>query len=243
MNLKDSTMKNIVTKVSLIGAVVFGIVANSPAQVITRTVSTNYAVNIAIPDNDISGIASTKAFGGLTLPFETNVFDLNVTLNITGDYNGDLYAYLTHNTGFSVLLNRVGKTTANPLGYSDDGINVKFDDQSTGRDVHNYRVTLSGNATTPLTGPLSGTWLPDARNTNPDTVLDTTARTALLNSFNGLNPNGTWTLFVADLSAGGTSTLVSWGLEVTVPEPGTIALFVLGAIGMVGLSRRSQKKA
>ena len=240
MSRKDSIMKSIITKVSLVAVAVFGIAANSSAQVTTRTVSTNFSVNLAIPDNDFSGIASTKAFGGLTLPFETNVFDLNVTLNISGDYNGDLYAYITHNSGFSVLLNRVGKTTANPLGYSDDGINIKLDDQATGRDVHNYRVTLSGNQTTPLPAGLTGTWLPDGRNVNPDTVLDTSARTALLSSFMGLNPSGSWTLFIADLSAGGTSTLVSWGLEVTVPEPGTVALLALGGIGLFCAARRKK---
>ena len=29
-------------------------------------------------------------------------------------FNGDLYAYLTHGSGFSVLLNRVGRTARRP---------------------------------------------------------------------------------------------------------------------------------
>jgi len=48
-------------------------------------------------------------------------------------------------------------------------------------------------------------------------------------SFNGLNPNGTWTLFFADLSGGDASTLVSWGLDIAaVPEPTTWALVGFG---------------
>jgi hypothetical protein len=45
-------------------------------------------------------------------------------------------------------------------------------------------------------------------------VTDLDPRTAFLSSFKGLDPNGEWTLFVADLSAGNISTLVSWGLNI-----------------------------
>jgi subtilisin-like proprotein convertase family protein len=58
--------------------------------------------------------------------------------------------------------------------------------------------------------------------------------------FNSMVPNGQWTLFIADLSAGGTSTLVSWGLTVvTVPEPQTWAM-VAGGLGMLALRRRAR---
>src|SRR4030095_2852575 len=58
-------------------------------------------------------------------------------------------------------------------------------------------------------------------------------RTGLLSSFNGLNPNGEWTLFLADLSPLDTSTLVSWGLELCglPPIPPTITLQPPGAPG------------
>jgi subtilisin-like proprotein convertase family protein len=207
------------------------------------TVSTNYSVSQAVPDNDQSGLSITK---NLSSPlFVTNILDLNVNLQITGDFNGDLYAYVTHSSGFSVLLNRAGRTASNPDGYGDDGFNIRLDDQAgpatgTGtRDVHNYRLTLSP----PGGGQLTGTWLPDGRNVNPLNTLDTDARTALLSSFNGLDPNGSWTLFIADLSPGGNSTLVSWGLEVTVPEPGTFGLMALGGLVMFYFARRRTKKA
>ena len=42
----------------------------------------------------------------------------------------------------------------------------------------------------------------------------------MLNLLNGMDGNGLWTLYMADLSPLGESTLVSWGLEITmVPEP------------------------
>lgn len=88
-----------------------------------------------------------------------------------------------------------------------------FDD-SAANDFHLYQAAggliLGGAA-----------WQPDGRSAPPNSVLDTSARTSLLNGFNGMNPNGSWTLFVADLSVGGQSTVTAWGLDITaVPEPG-----------------------
>jgi subtilisin-like proprotein convertase family protein len=157
-------------------------------------------------------LASTKTIASRI----HDLTDVNVTLKINGTFNGDLYAYLVHRSGFSVLLNRVGKRAGDPLGYSDDGVDIKLDDQAAS-DVHVYRLAISGNHTTPLVGPLTGSWKPDGRLVDPDLVLDTDPRTELLSSFNGENPTGDWTLFVADLSAGDVSTLVSWGLELCGP--------------------------
>jgi subtilisin-like proprotein convertase family protein len=167
-----------------------------------------WAVDADIPDNDANGLADTRtvatAIGALD--------DVNVTLVVSNGWNGDLYAYLVHDSGFAVLLNRVGRTGADPLGYDDAGMAVTFDDQTT-NDVHLYRLTLNGSHAVPLAGPLTNSWAPDARASDPATVLDTDSRTEFLSSFNGLNPNGPWTLFIADVSPVDTSHLVSWGLE------------------------------
>jgi hypothetical protein len=55
-------------------------------------------------------------------------------------------------------------------------------------------------------------------------------------AFSGYNPNDTWTLFFADTSAGGTTTLNGgWTLDVTaVPEPVNVALGIFGA-GLLAL--------
>ena len=42
------------------------------------------------------------------------------------EYNGDLFAYLVHDTNFCVLLNRVGRSAANADGYPDSGFNITF---------------------------------------------------------------------------------------------------------------------
>ena len=49
----------------------------------------------------------------------------------------------------------------------------------------------------------------------------------------GHQPNGDWTLFVADLNLNGTVQLDAWGLNITpIPEPGTLGLLALGALAL-----------
>ena len=65
------------------------------------------------------------------------------------------------------------------------------------------------------------------------------ARTATLAAFNGLNPNGDWTIFFRDASLVDVSTLNGWSVGVTpVPEPVNLALGVsAGLLLAVGLWR------
>ena len=190
-------------------------------------------INAAIPDGDATGLVNAQSI--VAAPNLT-ITDINVTLNISGTglggFNGDLFVTLQHDDGFSILLNRPGARNGASFGYSDSGLNVTFDDAATG-DAHNYRQNLNGDQSTPLPGNLTGTWSPDARTADPGVVLDTSGRNAFLNSFNGVPLNGTWSLFVTDLSSGGTQRLDAWGLQITaVPEPaftaGAVALGLLG---------------
>jgi subtilisin-like proprotein convertase family protein len=198
-------------------------------------------LNISIPDFDLSGASDSRT---LSIPFSV-IGDVNVTITLSGSspdnaFNGDLYAYLSHDSGFSVLLNRPGRTAADSLGYGDNGfLNVTFDDSAADGDIHSYQLVRTES-------PLSGRWRPDARSTFPTQALDTDPRTQFLNNFAGLNPNGSWTLFVADVSAGGTATITQWGLEITpVPENPATAL-VAGILLVLTASARygfAQRKA
>ena len=198
--------------------------------------------NLAIPDNNILGIADTQTIS-VPAGFITNVkLSLNIagTPNASNAFNGDFYAYLQHSSGFSVLLDRVGRTTADAFGYSDSGFDVTFDDAAVNGDIHSYR-----NLVNPAGGVLSGAWQPDGRTTNPNTALLTDPRPALLSSFNGLDPNGAWTLFVADVSPISTGTLKSWTLDLTVnpiPEPATFGFGILLLGVCAGGSRRSLRR-
>lgn len=64
----------------------------------------------------------------------------------------------------------------------------------------------------------------------------------LQNTFGGLNPNDTWTLFFADAAAGDQTALNSWSLQITaVPEPANLALGVFAGCSVVAAGIRTWK--
>ena len=182
------------------------------------------SLNQTISDANPSGITSSLVVSGAG----SSVSALTVTLNLSGGYNGDLYGYLSYNGTLGTLLNRVGTGSGSPIqnafGYSTAGFNnVTLDDAATGGNIHNTQ--------------------------NPGSLptVSYTADGGSLASFNGVNPNGTWTLFFADLSSGNTSTLNGWSLDITaVPEPVNVAMAIFGA-GFIGVGAmrvyRSSRKA
>jgi subtilisin-like proprotein convertase family protein/phosphoribosylformylglycinamidine (FGAM) synthase-like amidotransferase family enzyme len=237
-----NTKQNSSLKCSLL-AVALGCGLSAFAQ--TTTTSTNFPVGLMIPDDAPSGLASSKIVS-TPINYITRV---KATLKLSGTWNGDLYCYLAHSSGRTVLLNRVGRRAASALGYGDEGFDVTFDDA--GNDIHTYRLEVTGNQFTPISGVLTNVWAPDARTNSPYSVLDSDARSAYLSSFNGLDPNGEWVLFVADVESGDIFTLDNWGLEITGYTPPSIvsapvdattectsgsATFTVSALGTAPLS-------
>ncbi len=165
------------------------------------SITASSSPGIVIPDNNLSGVADTINLSTAI----TSVSDVTVSLDISGGYNGDYYAYPRYGTGFAVLLNRVGRTSLNPFGSPDSGFNVTFSDTAANGDI---RLGSAGG------GVLTGAWQPDGRNVKPLSALNTDPRTAFLSSFNGLDPNGAWTLFIADVSPAGIGTLENWSLTI-----------------------------
>ena len=201
------------------------------------TFTTNLTVNTAIPDNDPSGLASAFSLSG----FAGTISNLSVAVNITGGYNGDLFAYLTGPGGYAVLLNRVGVTSANPNGYGNTGLAVTF--LSGGADIHAYGA---GSYSTNAAGQLTGNWGVDGRAISPlslGNAFDLAGRTALLSSFVGASPNGTWGLFIGDYANGDISTLLNYSVTLTtVPEPGTLALLAVGGVALLAGRRKTAVK-
>lgn len=211
----------------------------SPLKAALTETYTFSGLNLDIPDGNLSGLVYQQTISSSI----TEINFITVTLNISGGYNGDLYCYLSHSSGFAALLNRVGRTAGDSFGYGNGGFNVTFSDAAA-TDIHAYQtVSYSLNGS----GQLLGTWQPDARNVDPLSVLDTSTRSAYLSSFDGLGASGQWTLFLADMSGGDVSTLNGWSMEITgVPEPVTtaLAIFATLAVGSTlvrkGLRRRGQ---
>ena len=181
-----------------------------------------------IPDNNPNGYQNSIVASGVAGP----IANVALTLDITGGFNGDLYVALDYNNTSAVLLNRVGLSAGNSVGYPNSGFNIALDDGAA-NDVHFYQTisySLNGG------GQLTGTWQPDGRLISPlssGAAIAGALRGNTLGVFDGMNANGTWTLFAADLSPGGISTLADWSLSITpVPEPGGVTLigcFLAGA--------------
>ncbi|PWU15930.1 MAG: PEP-CTERM sorting domain-containing protein [Verrucomicrobia bacterium] len=204
---------------------------SSRAALYTFTFSGPFANSGNVPDGNLSGWTDSQNVGGM---YE-QVTALQVKLNISGGYNGDLYAYLSHDNVLVPLLNRVGVSSGNSFGSSDSGFNVTF--SATGADVH----TASAGG-----GQLTGNYSADGRTISPlspAAAFDTASRIAL-NAFNDLNPNGLWYLFIADVSAGGGQAHVnSWELDIAaVPEPIGPGLAIFAVSATLGALFRLRRK-
>jgi hypothetical protein len=101
---------------------------------IDNQLSASFTGNAVIPDNNANGLAFSF---NLNSPTPSMISGLTIDLNIAGGWNGDLYAYLSHGSSFTVLLNRIGRTTANPDGSSSSGMTVQFSDAYFA-DIHNF---------------------------------------------------------------------------------------------------------
>jgi len=159
--------------------------------------------------------------------------------------------YTPHGSGYTVLLNRVGVGSSTPGssadGYGDAGASITLSSAGAAN-IHFYQ----NNSPTYSGGQLIGTWQPDGRAILPNsapTAFDAapTPGTADFTTFNNLDPNGTWTLFISDLSALNVSTLNSLRVDVTaVPEPVNAAsgLFGIACLSLALLRiRRSALRA
>jgi hypothetical protein len=198
--------------------------ASASASLITTY---NNNISQTVPDGNPVGITSTINVSGLgnLLSSGDNV---TMTLNISGGNNGDLYAFLSYDGHIVTLLNRPGVTGGNPVGYMDAGFNVTLSDGSYGN-INTY----GSSSYTTYGGQVTGTYNPAGGST-------------AFQSYNGMNPNGGWVLFISDLSGGdpSQSVLNSWSLTLdVVPEPVNVALGVFGMLFavIVMVSRRAKR--
>lgn len=198
-------MKTILTGILLLAVTVTLFPAQAGIYSDGNVNGSGTALGTVIPDGSPSGVTSQ-----ITVSTPDYILtDVTVTLNVSGGNNGDLYAYLSYNGTLVTLLNRVGTGSGDAIqqtfGFSTSGFNNITLADGSASNIHNVQNPVSGTTYSPDGGTLV--------------------------SFNGANPNGTWTLFFADLSAGDTSTLNGWSLDITaVPEPVNVALAIFGGL-------------
>jgi subtilisin-like proprotein convertase family protein len=168
-----------------------------------------YTPGGGIPDANPAGVSFSHT---TTTANMNNINGVNVRLNLSGGYNGDLYGYLvfqaTDNaiSTTTILLNRVGRTGVSDAGFATSGMDVVLSSTGPMGNIHDVAVPAASTF-----GNVATYYQADTNYTH--------------------NANGTWTLFLADLSGGDQSTLLNWGLEISVvPEATTGALLAFGTL-------------
>lgn len=144
----------------------------------------------------------------LNIPTSGLITDINVNLNISHVYVGDLRATLTSPTGTIVELFNGPGIPASTYGCAGDNIVASFDESAV----------------------LTATNFENMCNATPPAITGTFQTTGNLSNFTGQSMTGTWTLTVYDsYTAGDNGTLNSWSLDVcfgpncTAPTAATIS--------------------
>ncbi|MBN2146023.1 MAG: M36 family metallopeptidase [Anaerolineales bacterium] len=141
---------------------------------------------LAIPDNNPTGV-----FDSMVLPAMGNIQDINLWIDATHTWVGDL-KFTLDNTAFSTLaIDRPGNPSST-FGCANNNIEVILDDEGVDGPVENQcavNPALFGNPTP----------------NNP------------LSVFDGSSTAGTWTLTAVDAIAGDTGTVNQWCLEISAP--------------------------
>ncbi|HPF37739.1 MAG TPA: NF038122 family metalloprotease [Phycisphaerae bacterium] len=154
------------------------------------------APNIAIPDDDATGVSVTQ-----TQTANGYISDIDVALRIDHTYQGDIVAILTHDGTSVDLIRRAGSSTWScspaPTGYGVNNFGVSGDPLVLDDDA---AVTIDC-----YNGPAGGV----ANYAGPAMPHEP------LSAFNGLNMAGDWTLIVQDRAGADIGTLVTWTLDIT----------------------------
>lgn len=166
-------------------AVALAFVPLFSTTVLAATYIYTNSASLAVPDSNSVGVNST-----INVPNSVTISDLNVALNISSTWVGDVRVRLTSPAGTTItLVDQPGLTGTGCCGYGSDNIITTLDDESGGGPVENAD---------PPTGP-------SYRPQQP------------LSAFDGQNAAGTWTLNVADISSFDATTLNSWSLIIKEP--------------------------
>ena len=136
-------MRKIITmkKSIILGVIMMAtLVGTAQATLITYNSGT---LNAAIPDGNLVGITESTTISGIPQSgdYTSMIQNVDVNLNISGGYNGDLYGYLVlqniSGTTTAILLNRIGTSGGDPWGNDGSGIDVTLSSSGALGNIHN----------------------------------------------------------------------------------------------------------
>ena len=174
---------------------------------------------------------STTTASGFTSGF--TISDVNITIRgLTHAFPDDVGLLLVGPTGVEVRL-----MTDSGGAASLSGATFTFDD-SAATNVPDEGPIVDGSSYRPNQGIIFG--FSSAHDANFPAPAPTGPYSNLLSSFNGTDPNGTWSLYVDDDTAIDGGSIDGWSITITaVPEPSTwMAGFLATAALGYGYARR-----
>ena len=182
------------------------------------TVSQTFSPGVTIPAGNPVGVAVSGNFTAASAG--DRVLGISVGLNISGGYNGSLYAYLVAPNGTLVTLMNQPGASVDWFGAESSGMNITLSDTG-GSSIQNV---TGGYGTT-----LTGTYQADQT----------------LGTFGNSSANGIWTIYFASQeSGGGNAVLNSYTLNIEIiPEPVNVALVIFLVVLLVGTGFRRVARA
>ncbi len=179
------------------------VITCGPEPTVSETVSDSPA--LAITDNDPVGVTSI-----ISVTEDITLEDLDVNLDITHTWIGDLIVSITSPAGTTVtLIDQIGTTTGG-LGCSGDDILATLDDAAASPVENQCGTSVPA---------VDGTFSPN----NP------------LAAFNGESTLGDWVITISDNAGGDTGTLNAWGITYSYANASTNVIVELGPDGTANI--------
>jgi len=151
---------------------------------------------LSIPDPPATGVVNIQTVSGVV----GTIADLNVDVKVDHTYTGDVEVRLEFNSVTAILISQLG-TPLGGFGCSTANFDVSLDDEATAGSIDNQCNLTAPAAVSPPS------YVP----------------TMLLSDFDGMNPNGDWTIHVTDFASPDTGSLIRWSLHIgTLAGPNVV---------------------
>jgi len=172
------------------GTFTIGVTCTTGADVVYSPLS------VVIPDNNTTGVTNVQTISGVA----GLMTDVDVDVNIRHSFFGDLIMKVEHLGTSVTLIDRPGVPAVSTTGCTANDPDLVLDDEGTGGAVED--LCSAANATGLPVPPSPPNYTPSSP----------------LSAFDGLDPNGAWTITVSDNASLDTGTLVRWSLHITTDD-------------------------